>query len=240
MRVPRTPFALMIVGAFLLVACGGDQPGGSTTSAPTAPKSDAAAPAARPRPPAPPPSPARSPSTAPSPPAEKVKLDRRPKCAAMHKDGLEKQADQGEGRRPRRRARVREDAAPRGTYPAPTEPALLDQQGCNYSPARHRRAGGPADQDPQQRRHAAQHPPPPDGQRRVQHRPAAQGHGVATQELRQGGGHDPGGLRRAPLDALLHLGPRPPVLRGHARTTARSRSRACPPASTRSRPSTRS
>ena len=67
------------------------------------------------------------------PPAEKVKLSADPKCAEMHKDGLEKQP-----------IRVKDGgladvfvyvkSGVTGSHPVPTEPALIDQHGCNYTP----------------------------------------------------------------------------------------------------------
>jgi hypothetical protein len=134
MRVSRTPFALMIVGTFLLVACGGTEPGGGASSAPTAPKADAAAPAAAPA--------AAAGSASVSgkitfdgtvPPAEKVKLNADPKCAAMHKEGLERwQLHVKDGALADVLVYVKSGA--KGPYPAPTEPVLLDQKGCDYSP----------------------------------------------------------------------------------------------------------
>jgi hypothetical protein len=69
--------------------------------------------------------------TAPAP--EKVKLTADPKCAAMHKDGLE-----------RAQIRVKDGGVAdvlvyvkgglSGSYPAPSEAVTLDQQGCDYHP----------------------------------------------------------------------------------------------------------
>lgn len=67
------------------------------------------------------------------PPAEKVKLSADPKCLAMHKQGLEKQPilvkDGGLAH-----VLVYVKSGITGSYAAPAEPALLDQNGCNYTP----------------------------------------------------------------------------------------------------------
>lgn len=118
-------FAVFAVSAFALAACGGSE--------------------------APPPAPAAAPAAAAPaaggsgsitgkvsydgsvPAADKVKLTADPKCAAMHKDGLERQtikvtngglAD----------ALVYVKSGLSGSYPAPGEPVTLDQQGCDYHP----------------------------------------------------------------------------------------------------------
>src|SRR5271169_6814988 len=64
-------------------------------------------------------------------PVEKVKLV--PECAALHKDGLERQT-----------IRVKDGGVAEvivyvksglsATFPAPTEPVVLDQNGCDYVP----------------------------------------------------------------------------------------------------------
>src|SRR5262245_1504725 len=134
MRFPRTPFALMIAGAFSLVACGGSEPGGgATSSAPTAPKTEAAAPAA---------APAAAGTASISgkisfegtvPPADKVKLNADPKCAAMHKEGLDRAVihakDGGPAPPP-----VSVKSPVKATSPTPTEPILPDQKASHYSP----------------------------------------------------------------------------------------------------------
>jgi hypothetical protein len=67
------------------------------------------------------------------PPAEKVKLSADPKCVEMNKDGLEKQPimvkDGGLAN-----VFVYVKNGPAGSYPPPAEPAVIDQQGCNYTP----------------------------------------------------------------------------------------------------------
>ena len=69
--------------------------------------------------------------TAPGP--QKVKVSGDAKCAAMHKDGIEKQAikvkDGGVAE-----VLVYVKSGISGTYPAPTEAAILDQQAFKYTP----------------------------------------------------------------------------------------------------------
>ena len=126
----RTPLAVLTGTLPLLFACGGSEP---QTQAPPATTAAAAAPAA---------APAGGPTgsiagkisfTGTVPPAEKVKTAADPKCAAMHKDGLEKQPvqvkDGGLAH-----AFVYLKTGVTGSYPAPTTPAVLDQQGCTYHP----------------------------------------------------------------------------------------------------------
>jgi len=64
---------------------------------------------------------------------QKVKLSADPKCAAMHKDGLERRAikvkDGGLAD-----ALVYVKSGATGSYAAPAEPVVLDQQGCDYHP----------------------------------------------------------------------------------------------------------
>jgi plastocyanin len=64
---------------------------------------------------------------------QKVKLSADAKCAAMHKDGLERQTikvkDGGLAD-----ALVYVKSGLTGSYPAPSEPVVLDQQGCDYHP----------------------------------------------------------------------------------------------------------
>ena len=67
------------------------------------------------------------------PPTRRVKLAADPKCAAMHKDGLERQPikvkDGGLAD-----VLVYVKSGIGGSYSAPAEPLLLDQIGCDYSP----------------------------------------------------------------------------------------------------------
>jgi hypothetical protein len=125
------PIARVLAGTltFVLAACGGSQP---TAPPPTqAPAAPAAAPGA--------PASAGSGSVTgkisfegSAPAAEKVKLSADPKCAAMHKEGLERQAikvtDGGLAD-----VLVYVKSGAQGTE-VPAEPALLDQKGCDYSP----------------------------------------------------------------------------------------------------------
>jgi hypothetical protein len=123
------PYVLLSLGVLPFVACGG---GGEAPSEP--PAADTTAPQA---------APAAATGTAsvsgkisfdgtPAPP-EKVKLSADPKCAEMHKDGLERQAvkvkDGGVAD-----VLVYVKSGLSGSYSAPQEPVLLDQHGCDYSP----------------------------------------------------------------------------------------------------------
>jgi hypothetical protein len=67
------------------------------------------------------------------PAAEKVKLTADPKCAEMHKEGLERRVikvkDGGLGD-----VLVYVKSGVGGSYPAPQEPVVLDQKGCDYTP----------------------------------------------------------------------------------------------------------
>jgi hypothetical protein len=112
-----------------VVSCGGGEaPKSEAPAAP--PKSEAAAPAAS----------AGTASIAGKvsfagtvPPADKVKLNADPKCAEMHKGGLEKQPIHvKEGGLAEVLVYVKSPVG--GTYPAPAEPATLDQKGCDYTP----------------------------------------------------------------------------------------------------------
>ncbi len=68
-----------------------------------------------------------------APAAEKVKQSADAKCAAMHKDGLQREpikvTDGGLAD-----VLVYVKSGLSGSYPAPAEPVLLDQKGCDYSP----------------------------------------------------------------------------------------------------------
>jgi hypothetical protein len=69
--------------------------------------------------------------TVPAP--EKVKLSADPKCAAMHKEGLERTPIHvKDGGLADVLVYVKSGAS--GSYPAPTEAAVLDQKGCDYAP----------------------------------------------------------------------------------------------------------
>jgi hypothetical protein len=68
-----------------------------------------------------------------APAAQKVKVSGDAKCVAMHKDGIEKQPvkvkDGGLAE-----VLVYVKSGISGNYPAPKDPVILDQHGCNYSP----------------------------------------------------------------------------------------------------------
>jgi hypothetical protein len=122
---------LSMVAAFGLVACGGGEAPKSQASAPPASelKPAAAAPAAG--------------GTASvtgkvsfegtAPAAEKVKLSADPKCAALHKDGLERFPFHVKDGGVADVLVYVKTGAPAGS-PAPTEPVVLDQNGCDYEP----------------------------------------------------------------------------------------------------------
>ncbi|HET7291188.1 MAG TPA: hypothetical protein VFM88_02060, partial [Vicinamibacteria bacterium] len=125
------PLARMMAGTLPLVigACGGG-------SQPTAPPATQAPAAAAPAAPA-------SGATASvagkitfegtAPAAEKVKLTADPKCAAMHKEGLERQAIKvTDGGLADVLVYVK-SGAPAAQAP-PAEPVMLDQKGCDYAP----------------------------------------------------------------------------------------------------------
>jgi hypothetical protein len=127
----RNCSALAVVGALALVAsaCGGGAP--EPTPAPAA---DTAAPAA---------APGGGTGTGSitgkvtfdgtPPPAEKIKTAADPKCQAMHPQGLEKQTVQvQDGGLAHVFVYVKSGVS--GSYPPPSEPVLLDQQGCTYHP----------------------------------------------------------------------------------------------------------
>jgi plastocyanin len=117
----------LVLGALAVAACGGGAP-----PAEAPPATTAAAPAA--------PAAAGSASISgkvkyegAAPAAEKVKVAADPKCQQMHPQGLEKQAVQvtGGGLAD---AFVYVKSGVTGTFPAPSQPAVLDQQGCMYHP----------------------------------------------------------------------------------------------------------
>jgi hypothetical protein len=125
----RTPLAALTALMPFVVACGGSETKTPPPAASTAPATTGAA------------APAGGTGsitgkvsyTGAVPPAEKVKTSADPKCAAMHKEGLEKQP-----------VLVKEGGLANvfvylktgvtGSYPAPATPVLLDQQGCTYHP----------------------------------------------------------------------------------------------------------
>jgi hypothetical protein len=131
----RNRFAVLVLAAAAVtVACGGGEK--QESQAPPPPPAGAAPPAA-----APAAAPAGGTETISGkvtfdgavPPAEKVKLSADPKCVELNKGGMEKQpiqvTDGGLAN-----VFVYVKSGPTGTHPVPTEPAVIDQQGCNYTP----------------------------------------------------------------------------------------------------------
>jgi len=132
----RNRFAVLVLAAVAVtVACGGGEK--QETQAPPPPAGGAAAPPA---------ATTGGAATAGSetisgkvtfdgtvPPAEKIKLSADPKCVEMHKEGMEKQPimvkDGGLAN-----VFVYVKSGVHGTFPAPTQAAEIDQQGCNYTP----------------------------------------------------------------------------------------------------------
>jgi carboxypeptidase family protein len=131
----RNRFAVLALAAAATMACGGGEK--QETQAPPPPAAGGAAPPA-----------ATTGAAAPTgsetisgkvtfdgtvPPAEKIKLSADPKCVEMHKDGMEKQPimvkDGGLAN-----VFVYVKTGVNGTFPAPTQPVEIDQQGCNYTP----------------------------------------------------------------------------------------------------------
>jgi hypothetical protein len=116
---------LMILGAAALaVRCGGGEPArpaaSPATAAPAAPAASGTA------------SLAGKVAFEGTPPApEKARLAADPKCAAMHKEGLERTAIKVTNGG---LADVLVYVKVKGSFPVPAEPALLDQQGCDYHP----------------------------------------------------------------------------------------------------------
>jgi len=80
-----------------------------------------------------------------APPAQRVKLGADPKCAALHKDGLERQPIQVKWPSASSRRRQKDGGLADvlvylksgigASYSAPAEPVLLDQIGCQYNPS---------------------------------------------------------------------------------------------------------
>jgi plastocyanin len=129
----RNRFAVLVLAAVAVTAaCGGGEK--QETQAPPPPAAGGAAPPAAA-------APAAGSETISGkvsfdgvvPPPEKVKLSADPKCVELNKDGLEKQPikvkDGGLAN-----VFVYVKNGPAGSYPAPTEPAVIDQHDCNYTP----------------------------------------------------------------------------------------------------------
>ncbi len=169
MRIGSTTLALTALAFSLAAAaCGGGQPASDSGAAPAAPVTN-------------PVDPATAGAVAGKvtfmgtpPPAETISMSSDPRCVNA---GAKTEAVvvAGDGSLQNVFVYVK-DGLGALKFPVPATPLVLDQKGCQYRPARLRRAGRPADRDPQQRRHAAQHPRVAAGQRRVQHGPGAAGH----------------------------------------------------------------
>jgi hypothetical protein len=133
----RNRFALLVLAALAVtVACGGGEKQ-ETQAPPPVPAGGAAPPTAGGAAPA-----AGNASISGKitfdgtvPPAEKVKLSADPKCAEMHKEGMEKQPIMvKDGGLANVFVYVKSGLPAGASYPAPTEPATIDQHGCNYTP----------------------------------------------------------------------------------------------------------
>jgi len=127
----RSSLAVLALIGLSCAACGGAKEEApppapaATTAAPSAPAGGAAAGSA---------SVAGKISFEGTPPApEKIKTSADPKCQALHPTGLERQTvdTSGGGLKD---VFVYVKSGLSGSYPAPTEPVLLDQHGCMYSP----------------------------------------------------------------------------------------------------------
>ena len=128
----RKAFAVLTLAVLPVLACGGgSQESSSAPPATTAAQPGKAAPAA----------PAAGTTTisgkvsfdgtAPAP--EKIKTSADPKCQQMHPQGMEKRVVDVTGGG-LANVFVWLKSGVTGTYPPPTEPVLLDQQGCEYHP----------------------------------------------------------------------------------------------------------
>jgi plastocyanin len=133
----RNRFALLVLAALAVtVACGGGEKQ-ETQAPPPVPAGGAAPPTAGGAAPA-----AGNASISGKitfdgtvPPAEKVKLSADPKCAEMHKEGMEKQPIMvKDGGLANVFVYVKSGLPAGASYPAPTEAATIDQHGCNYTP----------------------------------------------------------------------------------------------------------
>lgn len=124
----RKCFAVLTVGALAVLACGGPSPEPTPASAPTTMGAQPAGGAAG----------ATTISgkvafegTPPAP--ERVKTTADPKCQAMHPQGLEKKVvDVEDGGLAHAFVWIKSGVT--GSHPPATEPAVLDQKGCEYHP----------------------------------------------------------------------------------------------------------
>jgi hypothetical protein len=126
------PLALVALGTLSLFACGGgESPSSESAEKKAAPESKPAAAAA---------SAGGSGGVSGKitfegtvPAVEKVKLNADPKCAAMHKEGLERwQVHVKDGGLADVLVYVKSGV--KGTFPTPAEAVVLDQKGCDYAP----------------------------------------------------------------------------------------------------------
>ncbi len=120
--MPSSPRRVVVRGALWALACAGTLPFGVALHAAAVPEGEGSGTIA-----------GKVSFTGTVPPVQKVKLTADPRCAAMHKEGLDRQtirvkaggvAD----------VLVYVKAGLSGTYTAPAEPAVMDQVGCDYSP----------------------------------------------------------------------------------------------------------
>ncbi len=126
------------------------------------------------------------------------------------------------------------------TYPAPKDPVVMDQNGCQYKPHVFALQVGQELQGAELRRRAPQRARAPQGQRPVQHGDARDPQGRRA-HLRQGRGHPfHDQVRRPPVDDRARRRSSITPTSASPRTTASSRSPTSLPAPTRSRPGTRS
>jgi hypothetical protein len=122
----QKPLALLTLAALPALACGGSSPEptpapAATAAAPAAPAAGGTTIAGK----------VSFEGTVPTP--EKVKTSADPKCQQMHPQGLEKKTvDVKDGGLAH--AFVWLKSGVTGAQPAPAEPVLLDQQGCEYHP----------------------------------------------------------------------------------------------------------
>jgi hypothetical protein len=122
----RSPLAVITLGLVpLAVACGGSPPSpppaAAPSAAPAAPAGGSGSISGK----------VTFDGTPPAP--EKVKVGADPNCAKLHPAGLEKKSVDTAGGG-LAHAFVWVKAGVSGSYPAPSEPVLLDQQGCMYHP----------------------------------------------------------------------------------------------------------
>ena len=99
-----------------------------------------------------------------------------PRCMKANPNGAERKQIDGDERRPRRRDRLDQEPG-QGHLPREHHAGSPRSAGLHVHAHRRSASGRPAPAHAQQRRDPPQHPPPARGERRLQRRPAAQGHG---------------------------------------------------------------